>query len=653
MLETDASDYAIGSIISQEYDGFYHPIAYHSRKLSNHELNYDVYDKELLAIVDSFRKFRTYLIASPQEIIVQTDHNNLVKFGSAQQLNRRQFRWAQYLSEFNFKIIHRPGKLSEKPDALSRKEQYSAINKQQNYLQLFQKIELDEQLSINLIKLFNLNASPTQTLNKSLTQTTVNSNNFLEKIKEFSTPFINDDKYISNYEIKNGIFYKDSLIVLPMDNLRIEMFQSMHNSPTAGHYGLFKTLELIQRKFYWLGMKRDVAKFIKSCHVCTRNKSARHKKYGLLQPLPIPKDRWINLSMDFITDLPICQGFDSVFIVKDRLTKQAHFLPCNKTINAEQTADLFIKEIVRLHGLPKSIVSDRGPQFKSTFFWSLFNILGIQTTLSTTAHPETDGSTEVLNQMFEQYIRIYGNTKQSDWVTHLPLAEFTYNNTKNSTTGFSPFYSNYGYNPRMDFLDIETPNPSSNELATHLKDILLELKDNLMQAQINYSYFANKTRLPTPSSFTVGASVFLNRKNISPKYGIKKFSQKFFGPYKIIEQINPVSFRLDLPSQLPIHPVFHVSLLEPATTDAFPNQNPVPQPVLVDDVTEYEVDSVLKVRGKGKRKRYFVHWKNTDESENTWEPISHLKHCKGALDLFHAHNKKFNSQRNSQWKSRD
>ena len=136
-METDASDFALGAILSQEHEGFYHPVAFHSRQFSGHEINYDVHDKELLAIVDSFKKFRHYLIAVPEETIVYTDHNNLTKFELNQQLNRRQFRWAQFLSEYNFKIIHRPGKMSEKPDALSRKCEYSDIHKNKNFLRLF------------------------------------------------------------------------------------------------------------------------------------------------------------------------------------------------------------------------------------------------------------------------------------------------------------------------------------------------------------------------------------------------------------------------------------------------------------------------------------------------------------------------------------
>ena len=642
ILETDASDFALGAILSQEHEGFYHPVAFHSRQFSGHEINYDVHDKELLAIVDSFKKFRHYLIAVPEETIVYTDHNNLTKFELNQQLNRRQFRWAQFLSEYNFKIIHRPGKMSEKPDALSRKCEYSDIHKNKNFLRLFQRLSDEEgeiitptphhtTLGINKVLATPSNQPIYQTSTTSLDFTS----EFLQKIKNSSSTLPSELEKRNDYIYRDGTYLVNNKIYLPPGNLRQEIFEVRHNRPTAGHYGLLKTLQLVSRNYYWIGMKKDIANFISGCYTCKRNKSTKHKKFGLLQPLPIPTQRWQALSMDFITDLPVSQGFDSLFVVKDRLTKQAHFIPCKKTITAEQTAHLLIKEVVRLHGLPENIVSDRGPQFKANFFREFFKILGVSTNLSTSFHPETDGSTEVLNQTIEQYIRIFGDAHQTDWVTHLPLAEFTYNNTINSTTNLTPFYANLGYHPLMDFHDIPSKTPASLNQINLLKEILKQLQINLSKSQQQYSIQANKHRQPIPSTIKVGSKVFLNRKNISPKFGIKKFSQKYFGPFKIIQQINPVAFKLELPPTLKIHPVFHVSLLEPAPDAAYPDQNAEAQPILVEEQVEYEVDQILDARGKGKHKKYLVHWTNTDESENSWEPAVNLTNCKELLKQFH------------------
>jgi hypothetical protein len=697
ILETDSSDYAIGSILSQEQDGVFHPIAYHSRQLLAHEINYDIYDKELLAIIDSIKKFRHYLIGVPTEFIIYTDHNNLVKFESSQQLNRRQFRWSQMLSEYNFCVVHRPGKLSEKPDALSRKAEYSDIHKSKNFLRLFQRFPIDEftpltptadlvpartltptlgeaplhalTTNINLESL-NIKESiskvdkvPSYTLVPNLTQvpsctlaptttsvpfSTMDLNqvemttfdfatNFLEKVKlaitELPSHYFHGKE---GYTFQDNLYYYNNKIFIPTDILQQEIFAIRHNKPTAGHYGILKTLQLVSRNYYWPGMKRIITTYINGCHTCRLNKSTKHKKYGLLQPLPIPKQRWQDLSMDFITDLPLSQAFDALYIVKDRLTKQAHFIPCTKAITAEQTAHLFLKEIVRLHGVPLSIVSDRGPQFKAKFFREFFKVLGTATHLSTAFHPETDGSTEVLNQTVEQYIRIFGTYHQDDWTKHLSLAEFTYNNTVNSTTLLTPFYSNLGYHPLMDFHDIPLTVPAVLEQTTLLKDILLELTTNLVKAQESYSLQANKHRQTPPTTIAPGAQVFLNRKNISLKFGIKKFAQKFFGPFQVLEQINPVTFKLALPASLPIHPVFHVSLLEPAPLDAYPDQNSIPAPpIQVADTLEFEVESILAVRGTGKKKKYLVKWLGYDESENSWEPLSHLTHCKELLYSFH------------------
>ena len=571
------------------------------------------------------------------------------KFELSQQLNRRQFRWASELSQFNFKIVHRPGKLMVVPDALSRKTEYTDIFKKKNFLQLFRRVSEEEintlnfrKKQLNPLRIFTITTNAS--INIATTSTTSTTSTF-----DFATEFLQklqQEKSLppksilqhQSYHYNNNLHHVYNKIYITSTTQQLEIIKTRHNQPTAGHFGILKTYYLVKRNYYWVGMKKDVVNFIKGCHICTRNKSVKHLPYGLLQPLPIPEARWTSVSMDFITDLPVSQKFDSIFVVKDRLTKNAHFIPCRKNITAEQTADLFVKEVFRLHGVPKDLVSDRGPQFKSKFFRKFFQTLGSSTKLSTTAHPETDGSTEIINQVIEQYIRIFGNAHQSDWVNQLPLAEFTYNNTINSTTQLTPFFANLGYHPIMDFHDISNDNPAATDKTKHLQDILLQLKTNLKHAQHQYTTQANKRRQQQPESIKVGQSVFLNRKNISPKFGIKKLTQKFFGPFEIIEQINPVTFRLKLPPSLPIHPVFHVSLLETSNLEYYPGQNETAQPILVDGEEEWEVETLLKKRvsGKGKKKKisYLVRWKGRDQSDDCWEPLKNLGNCKDLVTTF-------------------
>jgi hypothetical protein len=184
-----------------------------------------------------------------------------------------------------------------------------------------------------------------------------------------------------------------------------------------------------------------VKRYIAGCDACLRAKTSRHQPYSLLRPIEVPDEPWTHILLDFITDLPLMQDLDSIFVVKDRFSKMAHFLPCSKAIDAPQTADLFIKEIFRLHGLPKSIVSDRGPQFVSHFWRHLLSRLGVYVNLSSAHHPQTDGSTEIVNQLLEQYLRTYCSYHQDDWLSLLPLAEFAYNNSANAQSTTTPFFA--------------------------------------------------------------------------------------------------------------------------------------------------------------------------------------------------------------------
>ena len=624
VLETDASDFAIGAVLSQfDDDGILHPVAFFSRQLLAAEINYDTYDKELLAIVEAFSHWRHYLMpASPEHpTLVFSDHDNLTRFTSTQQLSRRQYRWSQKLAEFHFRIYHRPGKRNGKPDALSRRPDFSRNSlTHTNYLQLFQ------QISVESLSILGSNESLLAEI-KSATSTS-------SLLIAFHARTLSDE-----YELRDGILYFRDLIVLPTEKLQLQIFQQRHCTPVAGHFGLAKTVELICRDFYWPRIRQTIRRFIKNCDVCNRAKPSRHAPYGLLQALPVPQERWWDISMDFLTDLPPSNGHDSILVVKDRLSKQAHFLPTTKTINAEETACLFVREIFRLHGCPRSIVSDRGPQFTAAFWRRFQQLLGTSVNLSTAHHPQTDGSTEILNQTIEHYLRIYCNYQQNDWYSHIPLAEFTYNNSVNSSTEMTPFYANQGHHPLFDPAVIrESRVPAAEERVLQLQTILDDLKANLRAAQQAYSEQANKSRLPSPS-LAIGDLVFLDRRHIPSLRPSSKLDNKKLGPFKISRIINPVAYELKLPSTLRIHPVFHVSLLEPRTKDIIKEfLQPEPPPVIVDSHEEFEVEQILDSRIRHRQLQYLVRWKGYSPADDTWEPATHLLNSPDLIHDFHQQN---------------
>jgi hypothetical protein len=221
--------------------------------------------------------------------------------------------------------------------------------------------------------------------------------------------------------------------------------------------------------------------YVHTCDICSGSKISRHRPYGLLQPLPIPVGPWKSISLDFITDLPPSKGYDAILTVVNRFTKMAYFLPCVKTFTSQETLDLVMRVVFRHHGLPNEIFSDRGPQFIAKFWTHLLEILKISRKLSSSYHPQTDGQTEHTNQTLEQYLRCFINYKQDDWIDFLYMAEFSYNNSIHSSTGYTPFFANTGCHPHSIMLEYveDSNNPTIIDHLKELKEIQVKLADHL------------------------------------------------------------------------------------------------------------------------------------------------------------------------------
>lgn len=634
VLETDASDFAIAGVISHPGDKKkLHPIAYFSRKLQPPELNYEIYDKELLAIVECFKHWRAYLEGT-QEITVYTDHKNLEYFTVSKVLNRRQARWSELLANFNFKICYRSGSKMGKPDALSRRSEFREGSK------------AAEAPARTLIK-------PSQWIVSALNTTSGPSSDIVDQIKILQTqdstleallPYLKDqtlqvppelNKIIGSYSLHDDLVYFGNLLYVPNDQkLKLDLLQQVHNSPTAGHYGQAKTYELLCRNFYFPGAKNFVNTYVNGCHTCRRNKTPRHKPYGPLQSLPIPSQPWKSISMDAIVELPVSNGYDSIMVFVDRLTKQAHFVPyTSKGFGVKQLAKMFRQNIVRLHGLPADIVSDRGSLFTSHLWRSLLDGMNIKPNFSTAFHPQSDGQTERVNQVLEGYLRTYCNYDQNNWSDLLDLAEFTYNNSVHTTTKLSPFEANYGFNPLdpSSVPRVSTNIPAAVEHLEKLRSLQAQLKENIRAAQEKHAKYYDRHKLDITDGedhiFQVGDLVFLNRKNIKTARPSLKLDYRMLGPYKIIEATSsPLAFKLDLPPSMGVHPVFHVSLLEPVQT-GHPGQPQDPPPhVVVDGEIEYFVERIIDSReGQNGKYEYLVKWQGYSDEHDSWEPWEGVK----------------------------
>ncbi|KAH0602269.1 uncharacterized protein H6S33_009843, partial [Morchella sextelata] len=348
IVETDASDFAIAAILSQVIDGKTHPVAFYSRKLNPAELNYDVWDKEMLGIVSAFKQWRHYLEGPSRTVLVYTDHKNLEYFSTTKVLNRRQARWAESLAEFDFKIIYRPGTKNGKVDALSRRPEYrpeggGTLGKQP-IDRFFKPGQLaEEEFVVSAVSLASKGVIDW-------------SKNFLDHVRQAAS---GDPTWVGLKErIEQGeklgemkdiaekdglLFYKNRLYIPADDRIKIRIAQAEHDSKVAGHFGQDKTLELIMRNFYWPKMNEWIDDYVRSCDECQRNKPSRHKKYGALLPLSTPHSVWQSISMDFVVQLPESKGYNQIWVVVDRFSKMSHFIP----LVAETTRAGFSEDIPR------------------------------------------------------------------------------------------------------------------------------------------------------------------------------------------------------------------------------------------------------------------------------------------------------------------
>lgn len=655
IVETDASDFAIAGVLSQKgEDGKLHPVAFHSRRMTPPEMNYEIHDKELLAIVDCFARWRRYLEGSKHRIEVFSDHQNLAYFTTTKVLNRRQARWAQDLAGYRFIINYRPGKLNGKADVLSRLLQYrpeKGGDEDQPITSVLKEHHFQQPpdapphvRKANAIKARRRDGPSFLVSSARLASIPVVrwTDDFIRKVKEAAA---NDEEYqkalatpMKDVEIQDGLLYRKGLLWVPNDAaLKLGIFQSEHDTMVAGHMGMDRTTDLIRRNFWWPGMEEAIRDYVRGCAECQQNKNPRHGVFGLLQTLEIHWKPWQSVSMDFITDLPLSNGCDSIWVMVDPFTKMAHFVPLK--VDGKKTEDLiriFAREYWRLHGIPLDIISDRDSRFTAHLWKDFLKLVGVKTRMSTAFHPQTDGQTEIINQLLEMYLRAFVNYEMANWVDLLPMAEFAYNNAKTSTIGMTPFYANYGYHPSAHNPPAGTSvkNPASRLYAHWMTQVHEEARKNLETAKSRMKHWADKKRREAPT-FAKDQLVWLNAKNIKTKRPSKKLDKKMLGPFRIQKVISPTAVRLTLPASWRIHNTFHVSLIEPyrAGIQAPPDPDQVLREADPIESEDYEVEEVMDAAVVGEGVKYLVKWQGWPQRRHwTWEPYEHF-HSEGARQL--------------------
>jgi len=403
-VEADASNFATGGVLLIKCDNNkWGPVAYISKSLNKTECNYEIHDKEILAVIRCLEAWRHFLEGAKGKFEIWSDHKNLEYFMSNQKLNRRQAGWALYLSRFNFILKHIPGQRMGKADGLIRRLDWEVEVEKDNKEQTLVKREWLEARAAQVTEVVIEGVDILDRIRKSKAK----DNEVVKAVEEMKWAGV---KVLRNKEWResNRLMLKEGKVYVPKDKkLRAEVIRLHYDMPVGGHGGQWKTTELVTRNFWWLGVSREVKQYIEGCDVCQKNKNRTQAPAGKLIPNSIPEKSWSHILADFITKLPLAQGYDLILVVVDRLTKMAHFIPTTEKTTAGGLARLFKDNVWKLHGLPESIISDRGPQFAAGVMRELNTMLGINSKLSMAFHLQTDEQTERMNQELEQYLRIF------------------------------------------------------------------------------------------------------------------------------------------------------------------------------------------------------------------------------------------------------
>jgi len=616
VVHTDASGFAVGAVLMQDQGKGLQPIAYLSKKMLDAETRYPVHEQELLAIIHALKSWKHYLLGS--KFVVRTDHKSLEFFKTQPMLSARQTRWKDFLTLFDFDIEYVKGKTNVVADGLSRM--------------------VCHQSSAQVNAAASIRSSP---LLSDIDAACANDQAYQQVMRKHHRP-------TDAVEIKDGRLYYKHRLYIPNDRtLKTRILHECHDTTLAGHLGRDKTIEQVKRRFYWPKMDDDIEAYVTSCDACQRNKPSHQATMGLMQPLPIPDRPWQQVSMDLITQLPRSQsGNDAIVVFVDKLTKMVHYAATKTTVTAPQLADIFMREVVRLHGVPESILSDRDPRFTANFWNALWKLLGTKLVMSTAYHPQTDGQTERANRTLEEMLRSYVNDRQSDWDQHLSALEFAVNSSVQASTGFTPFRLNNGQEARMPIDHVtqavrDCPSQEASDRTQRLVNDLAKAKEYLLKAQQRQVKYADQHRRHV--TFAVGDKVLLSTGHLKIRgfVGSPKFASKYIGPFTVKRVINDNAYELDLPAQLQIHPTINISRLK-AYRDGqatFPDRNvphsrPPPEVIEADGSQQFEVDRIIASRGRGRKREYLVQWKGYPLWESTWESYRHLVNASDAVAEF-------------------
>jgi hypothetical protein len=631
MLVADASNRGLGGYFGQgkDYKSMV-PAGFHSRAFSPAEKDYPTHDKEMLAIIDCLKKFEPHLIGVKFDIL--SDHAPLTHWQTQKELSPRQIRWNETLSRFDAKIQHIPGISNSAADALSR---YPYVQPREG------GEEASNGTSLSPISLVEFDPDILDSIRKCYPDDSL-----------FAPVIKNPERY-PLFQINDGLIFFESRLCIPSnDRISREKLLKLHHDELGNHFAVDKTRRSLMQDYYWPSIQKDVDLYTKSCVSCGRNKSSTQAPAGFLHSMPIPELRFDELALDFVGPIATSSGFDMILVMTDRLTDYVKLEPTLSTATAKDIAVLVYKSWYRHFGLPKAITSDRDKLFTSNFWKELHKRIKVSLRMSTSFHPETDGSSERSNKTMIEALRHYVNLRHTDWADHLVHVEAAMNNSVNATTGKTPTELVFGAPLRLfpSPRDLAKPTqdvPAVSDYIQRIQDNIALARDRHAAAKTKQTTYANRKRRPDPT-YKVGDKAYLETKDLRLHVKQKGRSAKFYGRYVGPFEISKVepetsNYTLKLPAEYQIHPKVHARRIKPAHDNdptLFPGRvPPEPPPVDAED-NQYIVDAILDHRtiGCGKKREFLVHWEGYSDVEDSWvkEPDIDPEMVKAYFDVLGA-----------------
>jgi len=677
-VEIDASDYVVIEVMSQRDDNEQlRSVAYFSFKMLFAECNYEIYDKELLAIIRAFEEWRPELKGTLDPVEIISDHKNLEYFMSIKLLSRRQVRWSEFLSRFNFKIVYRSSELNTRVDALTRRSEDLPLNgrnsrREHQWQTVLKSKNLEIQVLINVLddsdseapessdsegeSVISEQSEPSEEMPMNKLEEQLFAAYFNDEWVQIVVTALRDDqRKLKEFPLaectlrSDRVYYRDRLLIPEDEKLRLRLLQLSHDTPIADHPERVKTYEILSRHYYWPEMIKTVVRFVRNCHLCSRVKISREKYQGALKPLDVPNRRWKDIAMNFIVTVSESKDLNgnsaiNILIVVNRLSKQVHYEPMSG-ITALDTARVFYRAIWKHHELPDSIVSDRETQFVSHFWNELCTRLKIQARLSTAFHSETNDQIENINDVLKQYLRVFVFFMQNDWAAWLSSAEFVINNHFFESTQCTPFLANFGQHSRMGLKSKK----AQKNVIEHSKRIHADLfvqkmnrineilREQMTLAQAYQEQFANVHRQHV-LKYAINDMIWLDARNLMIHRLSKKLSNKFEESFRIIKIVSSHSYQLELLDDWFCFDVFHTYLLHSATNDPLPEQiPPAPFPIVsVEEVLSWKMNEILNSRIKNSQLEYLIKW--TGIEENSWVKFADVMDAIEAMNAYHARN---------------